>query len=418
MVEDVLWRRDADFPVVKPHPLPERADAVIVGGGYTGLSAARELARRGRSVVVLESGELGAGASARNAGFAHPGLRLGLRDLRHRYGALGIELYHETQQAMDRLFEVVASEGISCDLEPRGYLYLAQSGSQAAALRQAEESFAAELGRRSRLLAGPALEAEAGTPGYRAGLLINNAAAVQPARYLAGLARSALRAGADVHVRTPAVQVTDRGGEVVVGTNRGEVRARDALVATNGYSGGVVPWVQRRVIPIEESIVATEPLPGPLLEQVSPRRHLVVETKNFLCYWRTTADNRLIFGGRAGFAPATADETRDSLASRMRSRFPMLEQTSIDAVWSGNVAFTFDRLLHLKRRGAVMTAVACCGGGVALSGQLGARAAEWIAGGDEPAFAKLPFRTVPLYRGRPWFLRPVGPWLRLQDRIG
>jgi glycine/D-amino acid oxidase-like deaminating enzyme len=319
---------------------------------------------------------------------------------------------------MELLDEVVEAEDIACDLERRGYLYLAQTRSRAAGLRQAWASFEAILGQRAQLLAGQALDAEAGTPGYRAGLLVHNASSVQPARYLAGLARAALRAGANVHVHTAAIRLKNEGDGVTVTTERGEVRARDALIATNGYSGGLVPWVQRRVIPIEGFIVATEPLPPALLAAVSPSRHLVVETKNFLCYWRTTTDDRLVFGGRSSFASAGSEKNQNSLAARMRARFPMLEETCIDAAWSGNVAFTFDRLPHLARRGAVTTAAGCCGGGVALSGQLGVRAAGWIAGGEAPAFARLPFRTMPLYRGRPWFLRPAGAFLKLQDRLG
>lgn len=319
---------------------------------------------------------------------------------------------------MEHLHRTVADENIDCDLQPRGYLQLAETRAQAARLQDAQRALASISAREGDVLAGSALAAEAGTARYRAGLLVHNASSVQPARYLAGLARAALRAGADVHVRTPAARLSAEDGGVSVTTARGTVRARDALIATNGYSGGVVPWVRRRVIPIEGFIVATEPLAPDVLAAVSPRRHLAVETKNFLCYWRTTADNRLIFGGRASFAPTTPEQTAAALAARMRSRFPALGDVRIDAAWGGNVAFTFDRLPHVTRRGRVMTAVGCSGGGVALTGYMGSRAAAWLTGDEPPVFARLPFRTALLYGGRPWFLRPAGVWFKLQDRLG
>lgn len=416
---EVLWTAQAQMPAGEAGPLPAQVDAAIVGGGYTGLSAAAELAAAGRSVVVLEQGPFGFGASGRNAGFAHAGVRRSLPELRRRFGdALGGELYAETVRALDHVAEVVERERIDCGHAQRGYLYLAERPRQAQRLQRTRAALAT-AGHDARLLDRDAVAAHAGSDRYAAGLLLEGAAAVQPARFAAGLARVARDAGARLHDGTRVDALVPRaGGGVDVVTAVGTVRAGQVLLATDGYTGRLLPSLTRRIIPIDSFMVATEPLAPELRAQVSPHGHLCLETKNFLCYWRLDDDGRLVFGGRASFSPTSVERAAEWLETRMRRAFPQLEGVGIEAAWGGKTGFSFDQLPHLGREGDITYAVTYCGGGVALAAWFGRRAAGWMLGKEPPPFARIPFPQVPLYRGRPWFLPLVGPAFALQDRWG
>lgn len=416
LAEQVLWLRDTAIPVVVEHELPRTCDVLVVGGGYTGVAASLELARRGRAVVLLEQQALGSGASTRNGGFVHPGLKPDLGYLLRRYGELGRRLYDETVRAMELVERLIEEEEIQCDYSRRGYLYLAETRSQAAHLRAAKAPLA-QVRVDGWLLEGEDLVSEVGTDRYLAGLRVDNAAAIQPARFFAGLLDAAVRAGVSAHAHTPATRIQARNGALRIQTSRGDVDARDVLIGTDGYTGALVPHLQRRIIPIDSFIIATDPLPAHVQALVSPKGHLCLETKNFLCYWRLTPDGRMLFGGRTNFAPTTVAHARTVLAGRLRILFPPLADVRVDAAWGGKVGFTFDRLPHLVRRNGVTAALGYCGGGIALATYLGTRAAQWIDGEAPPAFAELNFPSVPLYRGKPWFLRPAGALFKLEDRF-
>jgi glycine/D-amino acid oxidase-like deaminating enzyme len=414
---DVLWLRQAEIPAGDGGELPDEADVAVVGGGYTGMAAARELARSGRSVVLVEQGGFGHGASGRNAGFAHAGVRRSLPELRRRFGdGLGRELYRETQDALDHVGELIAAEGIDCDHETHGYLYLAD-GPRAAHRLAGSKAALDEAGHTSTLLSGTEVAAQAGAGHYSAGLLLDGAASVHPARFVSGLAHAARAAGAALHDHTRVTALAQRPGGVELTTTRGAIRARHALVATDGYTGGLLPSLRRRIVPIDSFIVATAPLDAAQRAAVSPRGHLCLETKNFLCYWRLARDGRLIFGGRASFAPTSVERASRWLRDRMSRIYPSLAGVEFESAWGGKTGFSLDQLPHLGRQGDITYAGAYCGGGVALATWFGTRAARWIAGGPAPPFARIPFRAVPLYHGRPWFLPFVGPFFALQDRL-
>jgi glycine/D-amino acid oxidase-like deaminating enzyme len=415
---DVLWAREAAISTAPIDPLPAEADVVVVGSGYTGVAAARELARRGREVLVLEQGAIGSGASTRNAGFAHSGVRRSLSELRRRFGdALGRELYGDTVAALDHVAAVVDEAQIDCDLEPRGYLYLAQRPRQARRLRDARAALA-EAGHQATLLGPADVEREAGTEGYAGGLLLDDAASLHPARFLAGLVADATRRGVRLSAHTPVTTLRPRAaGGVDVSTSRGVVRAGHVLVATDGYTAGLLPFLRRRIIPIDSFILATDPLSVEVQRRVSPQGHLCLETKNFLCYWRVSRDGRLVFGGRASFAPTSVERAAAWLRQRLLRAYPALVDTPIAAAWGGKTGFSFDQLPHIGRIGDITYAVAYCGGGVALATWFGTRSAAWIDGEPAPPFARIPFPAVPLFHGRPWFLPFVGIAFGLQDSL-
>lgn len=399
--------------------LPDTADAVVVGGGYTGVAAARKLALQGARVVLLEANTLGWGASTRNGGIAHPGFKWGPETLIRKYGhEQALALHRDSLEATNMVAGLIRDNGIDAELRYNGWLELAWAPSHAAGFPEEADALA-EFGLAAHAIPRDQLRTEIGTDAYHGGLAIDAGGLLQPAKWFAGLVGLAERAGAEMHegarVRTIRRQGDDR---FVVETARGAILARDVLVATNGYTDGAVPGLRRRILPIGSYIIATEPLPEDVAREISPTGRAYFDTRNFLSYWHVSADRRLVFGGRVSFWPTNTDRTARLLYERMVRIHPQVAGYRVEYSWGGKVALTMDRMPHIGRAGGVMYAMGYCGTGLVMSTWLGTRAAEWMGGGSPPALAKLRFWPVPApYEGRPWFLPIVGEYYRLKDRL-
>ncbi|MGH9139728.1 MAG: NAD(P)/FAD-dependent oxidoreductase, partial [Vicinamibacterales bacterium] len=262
---------------------------------------------------------------------------------------------------------------------------------------------------------------EIGSDAYHGVLVDERSGGLNPARYVRGLADAATRAGARVVTGVGVTAVDRRPGKWRVRTTGGEVETRDLLVATNGYSDGAVPALQRRFVPVGSYIIATEPLDEPVASALLPRRRMAFDTKNFLYYFRVTADRRLLFGGRAEFGRPDADTTRRAaaiLGQGMRAIFPGLAGVAIEYAWGGNVAFTRDQMPRAGCLDHLNYAGGYCGHGVAMATYLGEQIARRIGGEpiDHPLFDDR-FRAIPLYSGQPWFLPIVGAYYQVKDWI-
>jgi glycine/D-amino acid oxidase-like deaminating enzyme len=415
--ETPLWWDDTVFPTLGESPLPATADVVVIGAGFTGLAAAARLASHGKEVAVVDSGALGEGASGRNAGMVHAGVRRDLNFLERKYGDAGRALHDASVDAFAFVAKTAATAAPDAMYTQSGWLHLAHRRSRMRALRKDEAERRQRLGESTVMLEAAALESEAPCRGFFGGMLTDNGAGIHPARYLAGLARLSLANGARVHEHTRVIATESMGGGSRVHTTRGDITAGDVLVATNGYTDSAAPWARRRIIPIGSYIIATEPLGDARAADVSPQRRMMSDTRNFLHYWRLSHDGRLVFGGRTSFVPVRVPTARDRLYAAMIDIYPQLAGVPVTHAWTGNVGFTFDQLPHLTRSNGITYAMGYCGSGVALGSWMGTRAAEWIARGAQPAFSDLRFPRIPLYRGHPWFLPLVGVYYGLLDRV-
>ena len=412
----------ATMPAIPSHrdrPLPDSADVVVIGGGYTGVNAARVLARSGADVTLLEAETLGFGGSTRNGGIVHPGYKWGPQELIDRYGEeTGRALFHETMEAYGLVKRLIADEAIECEFRECGYLDLAWAPSHARELQAAVETLG-RFGVEASFVPRDELAAEIGSTFYHGGLVFPPSGLLHPGKYFGGLVAAAERAGAELHegVRARSIR-RQTDGRFVVESSGGPILARDVVVGTNGYTDGVVPSLRRRIIPIGSYIIATEPLPEELARSLSPRGRAFFDTKNFLYYWHISEDRRMVFGGRASFLPTNVDHTAAILHKGLLEVHPQVAGYRVEYAWGGNVGFTFDRMPHVGRQDGITYAMGCCGTGVAMMTALGSAVGEWLGGGPAPALASLPFPLVPApYEGRPWFLPFVGEWFRLQDRI-
>lgn len=416
------WWWEAAEPVAGPPvALPGEAEVAIIGGGYTGLSAALTLARLGHHPVVLDMEPIGYGASSRNGGMVSGALKLATGDLAATLGPERAErLIREVAGSLGFVEETIAREGIACHYTRSGRFVAAWSRRHWEAMAARAEWLAAVTGGRVWMVPPERTREELGTDHYRGGMVVEAAGALHPALYVQGLARAAARAGAVLIDRTRVTAIARQGDTFRLTTERGTIVARAVLAATNGYTGAATPWLARRLIPVASSIIATEELPAETMARLFPTRRMINDSRRVLNYFRPDPTfTRVLWGGRARFGPVTPEEAAPVLHGFMTAVFPELRDVRISHAWTGNVAFTFDFLPHLGVHEGMHYAVGCQGSGVAMQTWLGHRAALKIAGAanSETAFDGLPFPTLPLYAGRPWFLPLVGAWYRTRDRL-
>ena len=426
MISHPYWWDTVEEPEPETSALPlRRADVAIVGGGYTGLAAARQLARSGATVVVLEREHVGWGASSRNGGQVLTGLKLDPATLVSRFGERRArELFDLSVASMSALESLIHDEGIECEYERTGHIQAACKPAHFDAFRQEQELLARVFDHPVTLVSRAEQATELGTLFYHGLLVDGRSGGLNPAKYARGLARAAVRAGAFVVERAGVVGLTRATGGWTVDTTRGQMQATDVFVATNGYTGAVTPALRRRLIPIGSYIVATQPLPKATAARLLPKRRMAFDSKHFLYYFRLTADDRLLFGGRAEFrqpTPASTGRAAAILRRGLTMVFPELAATPIEYAWGGNVAFTRDQMPHAGRLEGAYFAGGYAGHGIALATYLGSLMARRIAGEafDHPLIDG-PFAAVPLYvpsSGTPWFLPLAGAYYRFRDWI-
>ena len=416
------------MPAGTPGELPECADVAIMGAGFTGLSAARTLAKRGAKVAVFETNTIGWGASSRNGGMVLTGMKLGVETLAGRYGMDATRLmYAASLASIDLVEQIIGEEKIDCNFSRCGHLEVACKQSHFDTYARSVEVIAREFNHQLRIVEKNDLRSEIGSDIYHGGLVDEVSAGLNPARYVAGLGRSALNAGADVfeNTRVESIEHASRNGgsgfQLV--TSRGQMCATDVFIATSGYTSKTTPALQKKIIPIGSFIIATEPLPEALAHELSPRNRMIYDSKHYLYYFRLTPDNRMLFGGRAAFFPETSNTIRRSaeiLRRGMITVYPQLRDVKVEYAWGGTLDFCFDTMPHAGRMDGMYYAVGYAGHGVAMATYLGARIAEQISGGpEENPYANVPFPGAPLglYNGHPWFLPFAGAYYKILDWI-
>ena len=418
---DSYWLDDGGDARRTYDTLPKQVDVVIIGSGYTGLNAALETARAGRTTLVLDAEVPGWGCSTRNGGQISTSVKPSLAKLASKLGATrALAIRSEGKAALDWIEDRIATEGIACHFTRCGRFHAAHSPDSYETLCRDAQTLNRDEGIETHVVPRPEQRSELGTDRYHGGVVFPRHASLDPGRYHRGLLQSAAAAGVRIIGQCAVTGLEKRpvGHEVI--TPQGVVKARDVIVATNGYTGGMTPWMQRRVIPIGSYVIATEPLDLAVTDRLFPTGRIVSDTCKVVYYYRLSPDRRrVLFGGRVSATEADPAVSGPRLHEDMCRIFPELGSTRISHSWTGTVAYTFDEMAHTGVHDGVHYAMGYCGSGVSMASFLGMRVGQKVLGLAEgrTAFDDLPFPTRPLYTGRPWFLPAVVAWYRWRDRM-
>ena len=421
-----LWTATAGpAPALQSLTGDRQCDVAIIGGGYTGLSAAHHIASSGREPIVIEANTLAWGASGRNGGVVSPKFRVGFPTLMARFGRdTALQLYRTGYQAVDSLVEMVDMLGLTeARLQMGGHIAAAHNEHALAGLEATADWIKRETGGASSVMISAAQVAElTGSKIFAGGLLTPKAGGIHPLNYARGIARSLNDRGVKMYIDSPAEQVRQEGGRMIVQTPQGRVIARQVIYATNGYSdlAPSTDVLHRRLIPFRSAIIATEPLPAAVLAGLLPGGQVCGDTKRMLRWFRVVGD-RLIFGGRGAFGKTDSESAFRDLQRSMGGVFPVLRDQPIAFRWSGLVAMTLDYLPHAgqlddKR----FYAIGYNGGGVAMSTWMGAQLSAMTAGRkvDLGLLGGEAFKPIPMHAFRAPGVRLAAGWQQFLDLIG
>ena len=414
------WWDSTPRPDALPGELPAKTDVLVIGSGYTGLHCALETAAAGRDTLVLDAEDAGWGCSSRNGGQISGEIKPGLRALGKRYGGERARaLIGEARHALEWLGDFVAEQDLDCDYRRCGRFIGAHNPRQFERLAVQARSQPAGLEVPLRIVDRQCQSEEIESDFYHGGLVVEHHCALDPARYHRGLVDRVLNAGALVKSHCAAVSIAPGGRGFRVNTTQGEVETRDLVIATNGYTGALSPWQQRRVIPIGSYMLATEPMSAERADRLMPANRVFSDTRRVVVYFRRSPDGlRLLFGGRVSVFESDPLKSLPALRREMLRIFPQLEDVAISHAWMGFVGFTFDHLPHLGRHEGIHYAMGYCGSGICLASHFGNLLGRRILGesDSDSAFDRARFETRPLYTGRPWFLAAAVRYYQWLDR--
>ncbi len=419
--ERPFWWNDVAPSRQTSATVADSADVIVVGSGYTGLSCAHELARAGVSVIVMDAGDCGIGASTRNAGFLSG--RAGVSKQIKLEALVGKahagRIFDEADSAYEFLQQLVAEESIDCKLEKVGRFIGAHTPAAYNKLAQKMREYDRSGDSSFRMVSRAEQRDYVASDYWYGGMFTENAGSLHPSRYHHGMLDLCLQHGVTLISNNRVLNISEHSGGRLVRTEQGDFNAREVVLATNGYTDALSPWHQKRLIPISSTIVASEEIGEERVNAMLPKHCPVIDTKRVICFARPTPDRkRILFGGRARFAPMGATESARILYQQLVTMFPQMHDIRVTNAWSGYMGFTFDFMPKIGVHEGVHYAVGCNGGcGIVMMSWLGRQVAKKILGSalQPSAFEGLPFQTRPLYAGKPWFLPIIGNWWRLRD---
>ncbi len=407
--EDVTWTDLPDTP-------PAQVDVLIIGAGYTGLSAAIAAHDAGAKVAVIDAGHPGKGASTRNGGMtgAHP--RLGWDTLKADYGeAVADGLFAEAQTALDFVLDLIDREGIDCDLQATGRIQLAWMPSHLDTQARVAKSVQRFTPQAVQVVDRAGLADHITTPQYFGGLYFPGHRALHPWKYHDGLLQAVLRRGIPVSQDCPA-EAVDRSTTFTVQTPKGAVRADKVVLATNGYTTAPFNWFAKRVFPLPSFIAATEPLNPNLLGELAPGRRMMVETRARHSYFRLSPDGtRILWGGRASMVPLSLPKAARRLRDTMAEVWPQLKSCKISHIWCGNTGYTFSHMPQVGVHDGIHFAMGYSGSGTVMAPYLGRKAALQALGlpDGETHYSATTLRRHWMHpTNRPHFLQAANAWYR------
>ena len=404
MIEEVFAADFTDRPFwlppvpVDPPPaqaLPAEVDILIVGAGLTGLAAGHDLARAGRSVLIVDGQEPGEGASARNAGMLGRNTKHSFLGLSKALGQdAAIRYFRDLHTVFQSSIQRIRDEGIDCNYQQQGRVVIAHTPDQFARLRSEYEARAKHLGEAVTIL-DKGLQAEVGSTEFVGGVHVHDNAAVDAGRYTRAFVARARKAGATVAAHVAVADIRREGTKFTVATSRGRIQANEVLLCTNGYTAKVVPWITRRLIQIESYIVATEPLPAEIVASIFPQNRTYIDSTRRPMSMRLSPDGtRVLFGARTG-EPSSRPirDTARIIYKDLVTVFPQLRGYRLSHGWGGRCAVTWDHFPHVGQHDGMHYALGYNFSGLAMAPYLGEILARQVLGA--PPDCDFQTRTFP-----------------------
>jgi gamma-glutamylputrescine oxidase len=421
-----LWADTAEPLPAFPKLVGEvKADVVIIGAGYTGLSAAHHIAKSGLSPVVLEANHPGWGASGRNGGVITAKFRLSFRDIDAAHGrAMARRMYEIAHESVEMVEELVSEFGItSARLTRSGQVKAAHNDATLkAAIDEAAWMTREMRDTEVRILDPYQVRDETGSKAFVGGVLNPGSGGIHPLNYLRGLAKGVAQRGVPIFQESPVLALRRDGDGVIAETPGGSVRARQAIIATNSYSDltSATARLQRTLVPFRSALIATEKLSPNLAGSLMPTGRTYTETKRMMRWFRKV-DDRVIFGGRGAFGKQDSESAFEALRRAMTGIFPELADVPLEFRWSGLVGMTLDSVPHVGRiDDRTLYSVGYNGAGVAMSSLMGRYLASLVRGEavDLGLLDARRVRTIPFYSLREPAVRAVAGWYQFLDAIG
>lgn len=404
-------------PLPKLSSLPSSADILIIGAGYTGLTAAITAATAGAEVTVVDAEYPGFGASSRNGGMCGPHPRLSLSAMSKQFDEKTARaLFNESGIAFDYFQGLIRSLKIDCDYQKTGRIQLAWTKKDFEAQKAMAAEMLAHTDYAVEVLERDAVDKHIKTDRYFGALFYENHGALNPKKLIDGLLSVALKMGVKIVPNMPIRRLQKSViGHIAEGP-LGTIRANKVLLATNGYTKGQghFQWLSARVFPLPSYIIATEKLPRKLLAELAPGKRTMVETRARHSYFRLSPDGtRIVWGGRAAIRQINPEQAIARLTDTLEEIWPSLKGVKITHAWKGNTGYSFGNAPNIGRRDGVHYAAGYCGGGVVLAPYLGMKAAYQMLGDERgtTAYADTKLQSKPYHiGGRPWFLEPADRW--------
>jgi glycine/D-amino acid oxidase-like deaminating enzyme len=401
-------------------PVEGRVDVAVIGGGFTGLSAALAFGRRGASVAVLDAGRMGGGASGRNGGQCNTGVAQDYAALRAQLGVERAQgCYRAYAAAVDTVERLIRDERIDCDYLASGKLKLASKPHHLEHLERTADLIRREVDPDVEIIGRDAIRGEVESDRFFGGMLYRRGGQMHMGRFAVGLANAAARRGARLYEHAAVTAIAKEGGGYRVESARGTVHAQQVLIATGPSRHGPFAWYRRRLAPVGSFIVVTEPLPADQLARLLPNRRSYTTSHLMHNYFRVTADSRLLFGGRARFTASEQPSDAKSgriLQGNLARMFPSLAHARIDYCWGGLVDITADRLPRAGQHDGVWFSMGYSGHGTQMSTHMGQVMAD-VMSGDAQAnpWRDFDWPAIPGHTGKPWFLPLVGAYYKIKD---
>lgn len=412
------WLEDADL-TVKNTDLPTSCDTVVIGAGYTGLHAAIQLRRLGKTVVVIEADRIAYGASCRNGGQVSTALKRGRDELARSYGQdtadAILQCGLDSQKFLENFLE---TEKLECDYSQCGHFLGAHKPNRIDGVRDWVKQHQA-LGQDARFVEADEMSEFTGSKQFCAGGYVSKWASIHPGKYSQGLIKLAQELAIPLLEQCRALKINHTSPGNRVETTRGNIHCGEVVVATNGYIDRVSRQQMRRIVPIASCMIATEKLDPELVRSLYPKNNMVYDTRKIVTYSRPSPDGeRILLGSRVKVDKSNPESIVPRVHAKLTRLYPELTSVKVQYGWHGLVGFTMSQLPHIREEDSVHYVGGYCGTGIAMASYLGHCVANRI-NGESMAFGidQIPVKPVPFYNGKPWFLPMVMAYYQVKDHL-